>query len=382
MSVTIELQSLTHSRQSCFKACRRKAWFSYEQAIRPTEDARALRMGTQWHNCLELLGKGESIDTAYASLQTAYINLGAFAPDYERSQEMAYECETIGRLLYAYVWRWDGQEPEWIACEQSFTIPLVNPATGKPSKTFQLAGKIDGIVKLADGRLAVMEHKLLSDDLSSDSNLWRYLNIDSQITVYMLAARALGFAVDTVLYNVTRKPTIKPTAIPEVDDDGKKIVLNAACERVRNAPKKAKKSCDNCRGQGFFGPDNADCPCTYGKWRQTASTADGYVLATRDMTTDEWGEKLTADIGERPEYYFARQEIPRLDCDMEQYQRELWDIARAYREAQRSDSWYRTAHKDSCSYCAFFGLCTSGFTPTDSLPEGFVRVDDIHPELS
>src|SRR5690606_15378923 len=194
--------------------------------------------------------------------------------------------------------------------------------------------------------------------------------------------RHLGYAVEGVLYNVTRKPTIKPTSIPVLDDDGLKIVVDRDGNRVRNRSVKPKKSCDLCRGAGFYGVDNLDCSCTYGKWKQTASTEDGYTLLSRPMTHEEWGEKLTADIGERPEFYYARHEIARLDQDMEEYQRELWDIAKAYREAQRSNAFYRTAHKDTCGFCPYFGLCTSGWNAGDSLPEHFNIVEDIHPELS
>lgn len=381
MAAATDRQLLTHSRQDAFKRCRRRAWFSYELGVRPVEDAKALRMGSAWHDALEMLGNGEHIDAAYSKLYQTYINLGAFAPDYERAEELAYEFETIARLLYGYAWRWADDELEWVACEQSFQIPLVNPATGKASQTFMLAGKIDGIVR-RDGRLLVMEHKLLSEDLASDSKLWEWLKIDSQITVYMLAARHLGYAVEGVLYNVTRKPTIKPTPIPVLDDDGLKIVVDRDGNRVRNKSVKPKKSCDLCRGTGVVGEKYEDCPCTYGSWRQTASAEDGYTMLTRPMTHEEWGEKLTADIGERPEFYYARHEIARLDQDMDEYQRELWDIAKAYREAQRSNAFYRTAHKDTCGFCPYFGLCTSGWNAGDSLPEQFTIVEDIHPELS
>jgi hypothetical protein len=88
-----------------------------------------------------------------------------------------------------YQWRWAGARLEVVATEQAFRVPLVNPATGKATPTFELAGKIDGIVRLEDGRLAVKESKTCSEDLGADSDYWRRLRIDHQITLYMLAAR-------------------------------------------------------------------------------------------------------------------------------------------------------------------------------------------------
>ena len=139
---------------------------------------------------------------------------------------------------------------------------------------------------LEDGRIAVREFKLLGDDISQDSDLSRRLRIDHQISLYVYAARQLGFKVDTVLYDVTRKPIIKPTVIPLVDELGVNIILDGAGERVKTQK---------------------------GTWRTTADKEKGFVLQSRNMTASEWGEKLTDDICSRPEFYFARVEVPRLD---------------------------------------------------------------------
>jgi hypothetical protein len=63
-------------------------------------------------------------------------------------------------------------------------------------------------------------------------------------------------------------------------------------------------------------------------------------------------------------------------------QDELWDIAKTIRDAQLNDRWYRTTTKNSCSFCFAFDICTNGFDPArDSLPEGYERVANLHPEL-
>jgi hypothetical protein len=161
--------------------------------------------------------------------------------------------------------------------------------------------------------------------------------------------------VDCVLYDVARKPTIKPSAIPQTDELGAKIVLDSSGFRARTDK---------------------------GQWRQTSDSAKGYVLQTRLMTPEEWGDKLSNDIAERPDFYFARNEVARLDCDLEAYEFELWEIAQTMRDAQTNDRHYRTVSKNTCDYCAFFSLCTSGIDAgKDALPEGFVRVEDVHPEL-
>jgi hypothetical protein len=180
------------------------------------------------------------------------------------------------------------------------------------------------------------------------------MQLDAQITGYVTAARDLGFPVDTVLSDIGRKPTIRPNPVAVCDDLGAKIVLDREGNRVRTE-----------RGQ----------------WRQTGDTNKGYVLQTRAMTAEEFSAKLTEDIGTRPDFYFQRREIARLDSDIDEYQHELWSLQRTIREAQLSGRWFKTVSYSTCPLCPFFALCSSKYDPSDTLPEGFVKVTDLHPEL-
>jgi CRISPR/Cas system-associated exonuclease Cas4 (RecB family) len=342
---------LTHSRQDTFKTCRKKHFFSYEIGLRRTTDAKALRMGSGFHNGVECLGKGGSIEEACEAVRRCYTRM----PDEFDQHELAIEIETVLRLVCAYQWRWQNDNLEYVEVEKSFELPLVNPETGKRTSSFNLAGKIDGIVKLEDRRLAVKETKLFGDDIGQDSDLWRRMRIDHQVSLYMHAAREMGYAVETVLYDVARKPTIKPTAVPLLDSEGRKVVLDA--QRMRVKTKDGKK------------------------WRESGDAAQGFVLETRPMTVEEWGEKLSADIVERPDFYFQRIEVPRLDQDLAEYQSELWEIQQAIRTAQKSGHWFRTVNKNTCDFCSYFGICTSGVTVGTEAPEGFEFVTDLHPEL-
>lgn len=345
------MQRLTHSRINSFKKCRRRHWYEYENCIRSERDGKALRMGSAYHNGLEVIGNQQPIDAACERVYGDYSEAIYLADD------IVYERETVLRLLCGWLWRWEEQPLKHIAAEQWFNLPLRNPATGRTSRNFSLAGKIDGIVRIGDGRLAVLEYKTTSEDLASDSDYWPRLQVDQQISIYVLAARALGYDVDTVLYDVTRKPTIKPSAVPMLDGEGVKIVLDTAGDRVRTKDGR--------------------------KWRQTGDAKAGYTLVTRDMTTDEWGEKLSEDIGTRPEWYYSRREIPRTTDQLAEVESELWDIAHTMRQAQLHGLHYRTTTADTCCFCPFFGPCTTGYDPTtDALPEGLVQLDDPHQELN
>ncbi len=115
-------------------------------------------------------------------------------------------------------------------------------------------------------------------------------------------------------------------------------------------------------------------------WRQTASTEDGYVLQSRQMTPDEWGQKLTDDICSRPDFYFARVEIPRLDQDVNDYLAELWDIQRQVRQAQLDGLHYRSVGRN-CQFCQYFEPCSTNNDLSGGAPIGFEFVANVNPEL-
>jgi hypothetical protein len=266
---------------------------------------------------------------------------------------MEIERETMACLVSGYAWRW--AEPlKVVASEQAFQLRLKNPATGAPSTIFDLAGKIDGIIEVSPGRLAVLEHKFLGTDIAIESDVWRRLQLDSQVSIYINAARELGYDVATVLYDCIRKPTIKPTAVPVTDDLGAKIVLDGNGKRVQTAK---------------------------GEWRQTGDTDKGFVLQTRDCTAEEWTAKLMADIGKRPNQYYCRHEVPRLDSDLKECRQELWELQQTIRQAENTGRWFKTVSFSTCPNCPYFGFCTSKYNPSDPLPAGFSKVVDLHPEL-
>lgn len=345
------IHRVTHSSMSSFKQCRKHYNFAYNLGIRRDVDAKPLRMGSAYHAGLEMLAITGEIEPALEAASESY----RFTPEQFDSWEWEIEETTVRALLSGYFWRWRESGITHLATEQKFSLKIRHPKTNRIIPGWEWSGKIDGVVRLADERQAVQENKLLSDSLDSDSDLFRRLQIDSQISGYMVAARQLGYPVDTVLYDVTRKPTIKANDIPILDGDGLKIVLDQTGTRVLTKQ---------------------------GKPRQTGDNELGYVVVTRRMTAEEWGEKLVADIGERPDFYYARREIPRLDQDLEEWQAEMYEVQRTISEAQKTGRWFKTVSPSTCDFCPYFGLCSSGLDPqSGSLPVGFVRVEDVHPEL-
>lgn len=367
-------QLLTHSRMQAFKTCPKKHYYAYELAIRPIETAAPLRLGSAIHLGLDLRKQGRSGAEAVLAAMKPY----DFRPDWVRDEDTLHawevERETVGCLLGAYFWRWeiDNLPPELtvaevVSSEFSFTTLIRNPATGSTSRLFNLAGKVDAIVRLGDGRLAILEHKTCSEDIAPTADYWHRLRMDQQISLYMHAVQTEGFPVETVLYDVIRKPTIRPELVDVLDENGCKIVIDSATgERCYKSNLKK----DGTPGAG------------HGEPYQSANKEKGWLLQSRRQTPAEWGEKLSAHIAANPDWYFARREIPRLRDDIREFAEELWQVQQTIRLAQIDGRHYRNtgACRFNNSTCPYFKVCPDGIDQTRP-PAGFERVKSLHPEL-
>ncbi len=304
------LSRLTATRLATLRACPRQHYYRYELGLSRIKDAAALRLGSAFHAGLEARNKGASAEDAIAQATAGYARI----PEWSDPVEWAVERETVEALLAGHFWRYEKDDIEIIASEIVFDLPLVNPDSGAKSRTFCLAGKIDGIAELADQRVAVLEYKTCSEDIGPDSDYWLRLRCDLQISQYVLAARAIGYDIATVLYDVTRKPTI----------------------RLR-----------------------------------------------KEETPEEFGERLLQDIGDRPDYYYQRREIPRLEDNLIEFQSELWQQATQLIESRYRERWFRNVSRMTCSMCQFSELCFQRIQVNpDAPPAGYEILSDVHPELS
>jgi hypothetical protein len=357
---------LTNSRMTCAKTCLKKHYWAYELGLRPAVDAKPLRMGRAVHRAVEFHAKGMTGDEAILAMLAEFDAAKPVFVGPESEPDWNIERETVVRLLGGYFWRWGEMSLEHLAVEKVFEGPINNPETGGTSRTFGVSGMIDGIVLLPDGRLAVKEVKTCSDDIADPaSDYWLRLRIDQQISLYfraaerMAAAGELPEAPQTILYDVIRKPAIGPLLIPILDENGIKIVA------------------DEKTGERIFKAN--------GEPRQSGDKEKGWVLQSRRQTPEEYGERLTADIGANPDFYYQRKEIPRVQSDLDDFDLELWQMSRMLGDCQRFARWPRnTSACIGFGKCPYFGLCTSGWKPTGEadVPQGYARLQNVHPELS
>ena len=330
----------THSSEQAFRACPRRYQLAYERMLRPAFDSDALRLGSAVHVGLEAAKTGGTELEAAKAVRDAYAD--AECPPYLEPEKFAVEQETAVALVRGWVRRYAADAVlEYVAVELSFDLPVVNPDTGRELQNHRNAGKIDAIARLPDGRLALVEHKTSGEDLAPDSDYWKRLFLDSQISRYVLAARDLGYPIDTTVYDVIRKPEIRPKAVAKAD-------------------RAYSTSTGNYHGLKL----NCTCP--------------------ERETPPMYGARLLADIGERPDFYFARNEIPRLESDLEEFRRDQYWVLKSITACRLDDYFPRNTGACTSPYrCAYLDVCRGmRGDPHEETPAGF-RVSDVpHPELA
>lgn len=296
---------LTFSSTSTFMKCRRNYYLQYELGIRKRHQGEAMRIGSAVHAGLET---GNSIDAV-----RMYDDVPPWVITDDDLRKWYGEGYLALAMVEAWMHHWEGQEIEIVANEDIFDLPLVNPDTRRHSRKFRVGGKLDKIVKLVDGRHAIMDHKTTSYDISSGADFWKHLRIDRQISMYIVAARRKGIPVDTAYYDVIRKPGI----------------------RVRKGEEPR-----------------------------------------------EFGIRAYNEMSENHGRYFARQEVPRLDADIEAFERELWSLAGDITEARRHGRWYRNCRACLKPYrCPYLDICGNDVMDVELLPSAFHVVADPHVEL-
>jgi hypothetical protein len=344
--MTVHLPLITTSELRTFRRCKREHHYTYRLGYREIHKAGPLRFGTAMHEALEVWWSKDTLGNIDAALKA--IDRSGEIDEFERAKARA--------MMVAYHARWVDADFEVLGVEVSFVAPLINPATGAESKTYRLGGKIDAIVRMPNGDVYIVEHKSSSVEVGLDTPYWKKLRIDPQIANYYVGARVLGFDVKGCLYDVLRKPAIKQKEIPLLDEEGSKIVLDAAGQRV--ATKDGKK------------------------WRETADAKQGWTLVTRPETPDEFEQRCLSSIAEEPDRYLVRGEVYCLESDELDAAQDRWDQARDVRETELSKRFSR--NPDSCltwgRFCQFFDTCTGSQSLDDTTK--FRRITIKHEELA
>lgn len=418
----------TQSRIAVFSDCPRKHQLAYELGYRKESTPKALRMGHSFHEGMELLSRRtkrdakrklyedgvdtpslQEIDQVHSDMvdDAIIMAIGQYdrpAPPYVSVTDWGVERETVGRMLKVYAWRWGEELIENLLCELPFALPIrtrdgkevvefVSVEGGPPKRIPQYrAGKIDKIVRLASGKLAILEHKTTGDSISPDSHYWKRRRMDRQTRFYFSAARDMGYNVEEIVYDVVKKPDIVPKRLTKEDFKKFMGVPDRSGEVDRKARHMYFGEKFEVKAKGTIeGPS---------KWMFESIKVDGWVAeqegaVAESMTIREtpgmYGARLMADMLERPDHYFAREKIPTTDMDLEESKNDIVQYHRMIMECRKTGTWPRnTARCNDFGLCPYWGLCSEN-VDLDELesrdwsvslaPYSLTKLAWVHPEL-
>jgi hypothetical protein len=321
-----DTQMLTNSSLTAFKVCPRKYDLQYEQGIVPVKESEPLYFGKLMHDGLDFWVKNErNIELTISHIEQEWA---------ESVQKDEYLLAKAVALLRGYHNRYKDDGLEVVASETPYQAPLLNPETKAESRLFYLGGILDRIVK-EYGRFKILETKTTSEDIYPESDYWRKLLMDSQVSGYYIGAEVLtGEKIENCIYDVVKKPGLKPYMATPVEK------------------RQYKK--------------------------------DGTLYASqrdKDETPQEYFSRLEADIAERPHFYFARREVPRSDSDLYEYLDDIWQVSQSLRAFQLKGKFPRYVNSCSSVYglCQYFKICSKQCSADDS--NQFVKHDKVHREF-
>lgn len=318
---------ITSSSVRSFRTCARLHRYKYIDLVESLVKSDALRLGSLTH-----LGLNE----LWRQIMTGERDIDRVMEVIAENEADPFDVVKCQEMLRGYNLRWGidfeglyqldtSSNPLIEGIEQSFDVPIVNPDTGYPMRGMRLHGQVD--VKCTG---SIVEHKTTSLDITPGSPYWRRLALDNQISNYLIA---LG--VDSCLYDVIRKPSIKP---------------------FKETPHEKRKY-----------------------------KADGVLYKTqhdRDETSEEYRVRLQAAIADDPERYYQRGTVVRLESELVEAQHDIYQQAQMIRQSLKADRWPRNS--DSCmmynSECAFFDVCSNTASLDD--PTRFKKKETAHTEIN
>lgn len=370
---------LTSSRIKLRRTCPRADWHRYEQglvSVAPESGSTAL--GTAVHSGLESWWTAWQTTDGLGALDGAMCALQAS----ECLQGDAFTMAKASAMMLAYDARWS----RWAATvtvlgvEVPFRTALRHPISGVAARTWAVAGKIDLIVRLADGRVALADHKTTSADARSGSDYSRRLTLDPQVSTYFLGCEALGMPADLALWDVLRKPDVRPLLATPAESRVYTKAKDRACKEC--AKKKAAPA-------PHF-DDEAGVWCAGGRVQTDPGGALKAGQREWDETPEAYQERCMAALADDgPEGALSHIEVVRSSAETEAHGWALWHTVREIEEtrkavqAARGDVRAVPQNPDAClkygAPCAYLPLCEGTANAAD--PARYRRLPVVHGEL-
>ena len=189
----------TYSMWSLFRNCRKAVDWRYLQQLVPLERDRNLHFGSIIHECLQAWHQGRDLAEVLALIDR-------LCPNRRQDENQRRDWHLATAMMSAYAKRYAADDIEVVALEKNFEAPIINPATGAASRSFVLAGKVDGIVRIQREHF-ILEHKTAAQ---IDGDYLEKLWTDFQITIYAhYIEQTMGIPITGILYNVLVKAKLQ-----------------------------------------------------------------------------------------------------------------------------------------------------------------------------
>ncbi len=259
-------------------------------------------------------------------------------------------------LMVGYHARWARSGWKAALVGPMFHLPIVNPPTGYRSKTFTQAGRCDGVV-VRDRREWLLESKTVGEEIDRrDAPFWRRLAVDTQTDTYAQARLQQGRPVAGILYDVLRRPQVKPRVVPKGNPK-------------RTDPENVGTRLELQRRKRYFG------------WPVDGREREGFFQGDGRETPALYSARIAADTIRRPGWYFQRRVVARSEAQLARHRQDLWQTAVEIRLARRAGRHY--ANSDACTAygrpCPYLAICSGRDTP-DS--DRWRPTESLHPELA
>lgn len=239
---------------------------------------------------------------------------------HHRGEEVDFRLLTPDmRALMRGYQAWWGTPDRQFVCERTdvpFQFSLNNGIV--------IMGEFDGVgVRRDTGKRAIQECKTSSEDISLGSSYWQKVAMtDPQVTTYLLASQKMGWGQTEVLYDVMRKPDLK------------RLGATPYASRKYTKPTKSDPQSRLYAGQ-----------------------------REQDETDDEFEQRILEDIVNRPEHYYQRGTIVRLEHEHEAHLRDVEGVVHLM-QVTRAMGENVPRNVDSCFKfgrpCDFFLVCGNG----------------------
>jgi hypothetical protein len=332
---------------SAYRMCRRQAYWRYVRKIVPrTAVAAPLYFGKLIHSCLETWHGTQhpTSGSPDAALDRALAVIDLAIPSHPSDTPQHATWHLARAMMRGYTTRYPEERWTVLAIEHQFDAPIINPETGKTSRSFFMGGRIDGLVaetipELDDTeRTFILEHKTAA---TIDANYLDRLWADFQTALYAVEIeRTMNLKVTGVIYNVLAKTKLQQSQGDTEAEYQEKLA--AACAKNKSGKSKLERR-----------------------------------IAESD---DEFAARLDAWYAEPTRFHRERLILGRDQLRL--IEEEVWELTQQFLDCRRRDTWYQ--NPQACFLpgrtCPYFPICSSN--GNSNVIDNLYEAKEPHEELA